>query len=74
MATEPDPPTYFALRELLAGDIRRGTIKHVTRSALIVRAWHYEVPEEESREWADRFLAELAAGSDKRNPASRRGL
>jgi hypothetical protein len=54
MATEPGPPTYWAFRELLAGDIRRGAIKTVTRSALIVRAWHYEVLDEESREFADR--------------------
>jgi hypothetical protein len=70
MATEPDPPTYWAFRELLAGDIRKGAIKTVTRSALIVRAWHYEVLDEESREFADRFLAELAPGRpERRNPA-----
>jgi hypothetical protein len=37
---------------------------------LSARAWHYEVLDEESREFADRFLAELAPGRpERRNPA-----
>jgi hypothetical protein len=67
MAAEPDPPTYFAFRELVAGEIRRGELKPISRSRLIVRAWNFEVPDDEAREFADRFLADLAAGHKKRN-------
>jgi hypothetical protein len=69
MATEPDPPNYFAFRELVAGEIRRGELKPISRSRLIVRAWNFEVPDDDAREFAGRFLADLEAGSRKRNPA-----
>jgi hypothetical protein len=65
MAAEPDPPTYFAFREIVAGEIRPGELKPITRSRLIVSAWNLEVPDDEAREFADRFLADLGAGSKK---------
>jgi hypothetical protein len=69
VAGEPDPPSYFAFRELVAGAIRRGELKPITRSRLIVMAWNLELLDVEAREFVDRFLADLAAGSKKRNPA-----
>jgi hypothetical protein len=61
---------YFDYRERMARDIRSGVVMPMTRERLVVHGWGWELPEEEARKWADRFLAEVAAGPKKLNPAS----
>lgn len=53
----------------MARNIRSGVVMPMTRERLVVHGWGWELPEEEAREWADRFLAEVAAGLKKLNPA-----